>query len=335
MHNKESITILGAGSWGTTVSLVLFSNGHDVTLWSAFEYHTSDMLEKRENTDFLPGHSLPDTLKLTSDIISALKSNIIFMAVPVQHMRAVLEIVATSGVDLSSKIFVNVSKGIELSSLKTPYEILQQEIGVEKNNIVVLSGPTIAKEVVANVPTVAVAASLNEQNATRVQELFDGSTLRVYRNSDVVGVEQAGALKNVIAIACGIADGLGFGTNTKSALVTRGLKEIMEFAGLFETQKETFLGVAGLGDLCTTCFSPDSRNRTFGEKIAQGKSLEKILGDMKMVVEGVVTTKSVYLLAQKNNIDMPIVTQIYKVLYEEKSPLDAVSDLMARPLKVE
>lgn len=336
MSNIKSISIIGAGSWGTTIAILLASkNIYEVTLWAAFEEHASSMHLDRENKDFLPGYSLPESLLITSSIEDALQAELVIIAVPVQFMRSVLGNIHKSGIDLSKKIFLSVCKGIELSSLKTPFEIIQEELSIAPEKVAVLSGPTIAREVARGVPTVAAVASLDENDAVKIQEIFDGTTLRAYRNPDVVGVEHAGALKNVIAIACGISDGLGFGTNTKSALVTRGLREIINFAKIYNVQEDTFWGVTGIGDLCTTCFSPESRNRSLGEKIGKGQTLDEVLSGMKMVAEGVVTAKSVYMIANEHNIDMPIVTEVYKVLYENKSPLEAVKDLMHRPLKAE
>jgi glycerol-3-phosphate dehydrogenase (NAD(P)+) len=250
-------------------------------------------------------------------------------------MRDVLKKMKASGADYSHSVVVTVSKGIELSSLTTPYEIIAEELGISKNRIVVLSGPTIATEVARGVPTAAAAACLDQDRAERVQRLFEKTNFRIYRNDDPAGVERAAALKNVIAIACGIADGLGFGTNTKSALVTRGLREMIRFGRVWGVKDETFQGVTGLGDLCTTCFSSESRNRGFGERLGKGEKAEEILASMKMVAEGVVTAKSVYQLSKKHGLEMPIVTEVYRVIYEGKAPKDAVKELMSRPLKSE
>lgn len=336
MYINKKITIIGAGSWGTTIAMLLSNkNNLDVCLWAAFDDHAKKMQEDRENKDFLPGYPFDETLTISSDLNDALGAEVVILAVPVQFMRSVLKDIKSLGINLDSKIFVTVSKGIELATLKTPFEMIKEELSVSADMIGVLSGPTIAKEVARGVPTVAASACLNLDNAKSVQSLFEATTLRVYSNTDVEGVELAGALKNVIAISCGISDGLGFGTNTKSALITRGLIEMLRFGGIYNVRAETLQGVTGLGDLCTTCFSPDSRNRTLGEKIGSGMSLDEVLGGMKMVAEGVVTCKSVYKLSQEHGIEMPIVTEVYKVLYENKSPKDAVADLMNRPLKAE
>ena len=336
MLNKEPISIMGAGSWGTTLAILLSSKtGPRVTLWSAFMVHLQKMYKERENTDFLPGFKFTEELEVSSSLINALQSKVIIIAVPVQYMRSVLKRIKELDIDLSNKLFVSVSKGIELISLKTPYELIHEVLEVDKENIAVLSGPTIALEIAAGKPAVATVSCSNEENAKFIQKYFNGKNLRVYTNTDIVGVELAGALKNIIAIACGISDGLGFGTNTKSALVSRGLKEMIAFSKLQNVKEETFWGVSGLGDLCTTCFSADSRNRTLGEQIGKGANLENILSEMKMVAEGVVTAKSVYSIASEHAIDMPIASEVYKVLYEDKTPAAAVTDLMSRPLKSE
>jgi glycerol-3-phosphate dehydrogenase (NAD(P)+) len=333
---KESVSIIGAGSWGTTLAVLLARRQRfPVTLWSPFVDQIEVMERVRENRQFLPGMAFPEQLAVTSDITRALESHLVIIAVPVQYMRDALKSIARSGQPLKDRLFVSVSKGIELASLTTPFDMIREELRVAAGNVAVLSGPTIAKEVAAGIPAVAVAACRKDDNAQRIQSIFEGTPLRVYRNNDVVGVEYSGALKNVIAIACGISDGLGFGTNTKSALVCRGLKEMIRFAKLYKAKEETFWGVAGLGDLATTCFSPDSRNRTLGERIGKGESLNDILSGMKMVAEGVATSKSLYALSRKHKIDMPISLEVYNTLFKNKSPQKAVESLMNRPLKAE
>jgi glycerol-3-phosphate dehydrogenase (NAD(P)+) len=226
-------------------------------------------------------------------------------------------------------------KGIEIKSLKRPSEIIKQELGVNLKQIAVLSGPTIAKEIAKDIPAVATVASGSFANAKKIQELFKGTNLRLYTNNDVAGIETAGALKNIIAIACGISDGLGFGTNTKSALICRGLKEMIRFGKALKINEKAFLGISGIGDLCTTCFSAFSRNRYVGEQVGKGRKISDILKSMKMVAEGVTTVKSVYNLSRKYKIEMPITKEIYHMLYENKTPISAVKDLMNRPLKAE
>jgi glycerol-3-phosphate dehydrogenase (NAD(P)+) len=332
----QTISIIGAGSWGTTLGLLLAQDPNNrVLLWAAFDDHVARMRSDRANNDFLKGYPFSDNIEPTSDLKAASLANVIFLAVPTQFMRDVLKKMKATGVDFNHSVIVTVSKGIELATLTTPFEIIADELAVSKNRIVVLSGPTIATEVARGVPTVAAAACFDADRAERVQRLFEKTHFRVYRNDDPMGVERAAALKNVIAIACGIADGLGFGTNTKSALVTRGLREMVRFGHVWGVKDETFMGVTGLGDLCTTCFSSESRNRGFGERLGKGEKADAILAGMKMVAEGVVTAKSVYQLSKKHGLEMPIVTEVYRVIYEGKEPKDAVRDLMARPLKSE
>jgi len=333
---KDKISILGAGSWGTTLAVILAKKSNlQITLWSPFETEVKKIRDNQENKDFLPSIRIPFNVDTTSDLENALSNQIIIIAVPVEHLRAVLKRISDARLKLKNKIFISVMKGIEIKSLKRPSEIIKQELNVNPKQIVVLSGPTIAKEVAKNIPTVATVASYSFANAKKIQELFKETNLRLYTHKDVVGIETAGALKNVIAIACGISDGLGFGTNTKSALICRGLKEMMRFAKALKISEKAFLGISGIGDLCTTCFSALSRNRYVGEKIGKGAKINSILKNMKMVAEGVTTVKSVYNLSRKYKIDMPITKEIYYMLYKNKAPIAAVKDLMNRPLKVE
>lgn len=333
---KETVSILGAGSWGTTLAIILSRKSNlEITLWSPFEAEVKKIIKNQENKDFLPSVKIPFDISITSDLKNALSHHIIIIAVPVEHLRTVLKRISDTKVKLKNKIFISVMKGIEIKSLKRPSEIIKQELSINSKQIVVLSGPTIAKEIAKDIPAVATVASRSSANAKRIQELFKETNLRLYINCDVAGIETAGALKNVIAIACGISDGLGFGTNTKSALICRGLKEMMRFAKALKINEKAFLGISGIGDLCTTCFSVLSRNRHVGEKIGKGEKINSILKNMKMVAEGVTTVKSVYNLSRKHNIDMPITKEIYYMLYRNKAPIQAVRDLMNRPLKVE
>ncbi|MDD4182602.1 MAG: NAD(P)-dependent glycerol-3-phosphate dehydrogenase [Candidatus Omnitrophica bacterium] len=333
---KEKISILGAGSWGTTLAIILSRKSNlEITLWSPFEKEVKKIIKNQENKDFLPSVKIPFNISITSDLKTALSRHIIIIAVPVEYLRAVLKKISNTKVKLKDKIFISVMKGIEIKSLKRPSEIIKQELNINLKQIVVLSGPTIAKEIAKDIPAVATVASRSHANAKKIQELFKETNLRLYTNSDVAGIETAGALKNVIAIACGISDGLGFGTNTKSALICRGLKEMMRFARALKINEKAFLGISGIGDLCTTCFSVLSRNRYVGEKIGKGAKISSILENMKMVAEGVTTVKSVYNLSVKYKIDMPITKEIYCMLYKNKAPVQAVKDLMNRPLKVE
>lgn len=333
---KNRISILGAGSWGTTLAVLLGKKEKfPVVLWTPFRDLADTISREGENKTFLPGVRIPPKLLVTSKASIALSAQIIIIAVPVEYLRATLKRIKESKIDLSKKILVSVMKGVEIESLKRPSSIIKEELGVSDQYIAVLSGPTIAKEVAAGVPTVATAASSSHKNAQCIQKLFKDTALRVYTHSDIAAIETAGALKNIIALACGISDGLGFGANTKSALICRGLKEMIRYAKRFKMKEEAFLGTSGIGDLCTTCFSPSSRNHQVGERLGKGEALADILKDMSMVAEGVTTVKAVNTLSKKFKIDMPITKEVYSILYLNKPPLVAVKDLMSRSLKAE
>ncbi len=331
--NKLSICVLGDGGWGTTLSILLSQKGYTVTMWGAFREYAAYLDKKRLNTRFLPGIKIPKNIVITSDLGEALKDKaLIVFAVPSQYMRAVLKRIPGLGYARDS-IFLSVTKGIEIYSLKRISEIIHEELGDVK--LAVLSGPTIAHEVARGIPTTAVVASSNVKIRKYLQDVFMTERFRVYTNEDVTGVELGGSLKNVIAIACGISDGLKFGTNTKAALLSRGLAEISRLGHAMGAKIGTFSGISGLGDLVTTCISPHSRNRFVGEQIGKGKSVSQIRMKMRMIAEGVPTAKSAYRLSMKNKVDTPIIKEVYRVLYENKSPLQAVSDLMTREKKEE
>jgi glycerol-3-phosphate dehydrogenase (NAD(P)+) len=330
---KEKISIIGAGSWGTTLAVYLAQKGVIVKLHSVFKQHNLQMQKKRENELFLKNVKFPSFLSVETSLKKILGEQIIVIAIPVKFVRKVLKKIARLGINLEDKIFVSVSKGIEVKTLKRVSEIIKEEL--DANHVGVLSGPTIAKEVAKGIPTTAIIASEEEAIGKKLQGLFNSQIFRVYSHTDVVGVELAGALKNIIALACGISDGLGFGTNTKSALVTRGLVEIARIGKKLGAQPQTFWGISGLGDLITTCFSPHSRNRTVGEFIGKGKKLKSVIKEMDMVAEGVETVKSAHRITKELEVNMPIVEQVYKVLYKNKSAYRAVTDLMSRPAKKE
>jgi glycerol-3-phosphate dehydrogenase (NAD(P)+) len=329
---KLRVAILGDGGWGTTLALMLSKKGYAVTLWGAFADYIKVIEKNRFNPRFLPGIKIPRQIAITSDINSAVKDKeIIVLAVPSQFTRSVLKKVA--GKFNKKTIFLSVTKGIEISSSKRISEIVQAELGQVK--FAVLSGPTIAAEVARQIPTTAVAAAVDKQIRKTIQTVFSTKRFRVYTNPDVVGVELGGSLKNVIAIACGVSDGLGFGTNTKAAILTRGLAEISRLGKAMGAKPETFSGISGLGDLVTTCISKQSRNRSVGELIGKGKSLKEICQHMQMIAEGIPTAKSAYALSLKYKIDMPIIREVYHLLYKHKSPRQAVNDLMTRKSKEE
>ncbi len=332
MKQHEKICIVGDGGWGTALALVLLKNGHQVTLWSYDAAYVRSLKKRHENTKFLPGIKLPKALNITNDLKEAIKESfVIVFAVPTPFLRSVVGRV--SGKLFEGKICVNVAKGIEATTFMTPDQILRSYI--KKAPIAVLSGPSHAEEVARNIPTCVVVASSNKTVSKRLQALFMSQHLRVYTADDIRGVEIGAALKNVIAIAAGMADGLKFGANTKAALVSRGLTEIVRLGVTLGAKKETLYGLTGLGDLITTCFSPYGRNRAVGERLARGESMKHIRATMEMVAEGVRTSRSVYFLARKQKIEMPICNEVYKVIYRHKTPQQALKDLMMRAAKPE
>lgn len=329
------ITVLGAGSWGTTLALVLYDNHHDVNLWT-FDNEQADLIrEKHENPQFLPGVILPSEIKITTDIESSCHDrDMIVAAVPSQFLRSVLQRVAH--LDLQHTIICNVAKGIENGSLMTMSEVLLDVLMHERReNIAILSGPSHAEEVSLKIPTMVVSASFKMKTAKIVQEAFVNDYFRVYVNEDIRGVELGGAIKNVIAIGAGLSDGAGFGDNTKAAIMTRGIYEITRLGAKMGAQPITFAGLSGMGDLIVTCMSRHSRNRFVGEEIGKGRNVGEVLSDMTMVAEGVATAKSVHQLAQKHRVEMPMAEEVYKVLFEDKNPRQATIDLMLRDTRGE
>lgn len=329
------ITVLGAGSWGTTLALVLISNGHEVQLWTYKKEQAELMQEKRENPQFLPGIFLPPQLQIVTDIEAACsKREMIVAAVPAQFLRSVVERIAH--LDLTQTIICNVAKGIENTTHMTMSEVLLDVLEHEKqDNIAILSGPSHAEEVSRQIPTAVVAASFREKTAKVVQEAFMTPYFRVYLNDDVRGVELGGALKNVIAVAAGISDGAGFGDNTKAAIMTRGIYEITRLGVKLGAKPRTFAGLSGVGDLIVTCMSRHSRNRYVGEQVGKGRKLEEVLKEMVMVAEGVATARSALELERKYRVELPIITEVHRVLFEGKDARQATRDLMTRDAKGE
>ena len=328
-------TVLGAGSWGTTLALVLLENGHDVKLWTYKSSQAELMRQKHENPDFLPGIYLPPQLDITTDIEKAAHSrDLIVAAVPSQFLRSVVEKIAD--LDLAKTVICNVAKGIENETLMTMSEVLLDVLKHEKKeNIAILSGPSHAEEVCRKMPTAIVSAAYKMKAAKVVQDAFMTSYFRVYVNEDIRGVELGGAIKNVIAVGAGISDGAGFGDNTKAAIMTRGVYEITRLGVRMGAQPRTFAGLSGIGDLIVTCMSRHSRNRYVGEQIGKGRQLKDILKEMLMVAEGVASTKSVRDLSRKHRIEMPIVESVYEMLFEGKDPQRAMGELMTRDAKGE
>lgn len=325
--------VLGDGAWGTAIALLLAAGeGHRVTLWSAREENGRILRERRENIHLLPGVPIPPAIELTTDIAEAVKdAELWIVAIPTVYLRETLQRAVPFA--KGSPPVLSLAKGLENETFLRPTEIIQQVLGTKR--VAVLSGPSHAEEVSRGMPTTVVAASADWELANRVQQRFSGDRFRVYTNHDMVGVELGGALKNIIGIAAGISDGLGFGDNAKAALLTRGLVEIARFGVALGAEHQTFFGLAGLGDLITTCISRHGRNRHVGERLARGDKLPAILASMKMVAEGVYTTRSVHDKAARMGIDMPITAEVHRVLYENKDPATAVKDLMVRELRSE
>lgn len=338
MHKPAStekrirIGILGDGGWGTTLAVILAKKSHDVSLWGAFPGYLDVIKRERENKKFLPGIKIPRSVRIIKDAKTLIcNSDIIVMAIPSHFLRAVLKKIPS--IHFRSKVVISVIKGIENHTYKRMSEILKDALGDIR--IAVLSGPSISLEVAKNIPTAVVVASSDIILAKSLQRIFATDSFRVYVHSDIIGVELGGALKNIIAIACGISDGLGFGTNTKAAILNRGIIEITRLGVALGAKQETFWGLSGMGDLVTTCISPYGRNRWVGEQIGRGKKLKQVMNKMEMVAEGVWTVKAAYKLARKYKIDMPITKQVYEVLYRNKDPRKAVNELMTRKLKEE
>ncbi len=330
-----NICILGAGGWGTALAVMLHSNKHSVTLWEFNKEYAHTLDEFRENFYFLPKVKIPKQIKITNDIESAIhKADIIVIATPTQYIRHVIENIRQ--IDFDGRIILSVSKGIENNSFMTVSEIFLDVFkNIKSKNISVLSGPSHAEEVARMLPTAVVASSTDSKNAETVQKVFSNRYFRVYRSDDVKGVELGGALKNVIAIAAGLSDGAGFGDNTKSAIMIRGINEITRLGVLLGAKDKTFQGLSGMGDLIVTCMSKLSRNRYVGEEVGKGKKLKDVLAEMKMVAEGVATTVSTHGLAKSMDIELPIIEQVYKVLFHGKDPHQATEKLMTRDLKKE
>lgn len=333
---KRHIAIIGDGAMATLSAIMLAENKLPVRLWSVFPQHLLEISAARENKRFLPGVALPDGVHITAearDVIAG--ATLAISAVPTQFMRSVWKTLQPFVPD--ELPICSVSKGIENGTLMRPTQIVADVLdGTRRPRaLATLSGPSIAPEVASRHPTTVVAASEEEELAEKVQKMFSRPYFRVYTNSDLVGVELAGATKNVIAIAAGILDGLKCGDNAKAALLTRGLVEITRLGVALGARAETFAGLAGMGDLVTTCISPVGRNRSFGEAVGRGKTVEQALAATESVVEGVATTASVVELAAKTGVDMPITRGIYSVLFEHRNPGQAIAELMNRPLRAE
>jgi len=328
----STVAVLGAGSWGTTLAVHLAALGHDVRLWGHLPEDLARIETDRENRKFLPGIAIPDGVKVRAELERALAgAEFVFFVVPSQAVREVAAQVA--GFGGTGARFVSAAKGFELRSGLRLSEVLAETLG--SGDVVVLTGPSHAEEVSRGVPTSVVAAAARGENARSVQLLCSSPRLRVYANDDVAGCEIAAALKNVMAIAAGVCDGVGFGDNTKGALLTRGLAEISRLGVAMGGRRETFFGLAGMGDLITTAMSRHSRNRYVGERLGRGETLEQVLGAMTMVAEGVHTSRAARDLGRRHGVDLPITEQVCALLFEGRSPLEAMQALMTRDLRSE
>jgi glycerol-3-phosphate dehydrogenase (NAD(P)+) len=329
------IGVLGAGSWGTTLAILLSENNHDVSLWTYSEDQAQVIRKTRLNAEFLPEIVVPPQVEILTDIEKAVfRKELVVAAVPSQFLRSVAKQVERF--DFTNTIFVNVAKGIENVTLLTMSDVLLDVlVKAKKENVCTLSGPSFAEEVSRKIPTAIVAACASSRTAKAVQSVFATPYFRVYVNEDLRGVELGGSLKNVIAVGAGISDGAGFGDNTKAAIMTRGIVEITRLGVAMGADRRTFAGLSGVGDLIVTCMSRHSRNRYVGEQIGKGRKLSHILKEMVMVAEGVQTTESTRDLAQRYGIEMPITNEVHNALFEGKDPHKATQDLMTRDAKEE
>jgi glycerol-3-phosphate dehydrogenase (NAD(P)+) len=330
-----NIAVLGAGGWGIAISKLLTENDHRVMLWEFDTEEMQKLAKSREHKQKLPGVIIPDKVEITDDLNKAVsKSELLALALPSHTVRGVAK--RLSSLKLKDALVVNLAKGIENNTLLRMSEVLRQELPSHLHEkITTLSGPSHAEEVARKHPTTVVVAGFKEDIAKKVQQTFMNPYFRVYTNSDLVGVELGGSLKNVIAIASGICDGMGLGDNSKGALLSRGLAEIIRLGEKLGARRETFAGLSGLGDLVTTCISRYSRNRFVGEEIGKGKTLKEVESEMVMVAEGIKTTRSAYQLSLKHQIEMPITQQVHRVLFEDKKPGEAIRELMTRDPKSE
>lgn len=327
-----NVGVLGAGSWGTALALLLHKNGHHVTVWSISKEEVEMLSKEREHKSKLPGVKLPEEMQFTNVLEEAIQGkDFMVLAVPSPFTRATARNMKPYVAE--NQIIVDVAKGIEEDTLMTLSQQIHEEI--PQADVAVLSGPSHAEEVGRGLPTTCVVGAKTKKTAEYLQEAFMNEVFRVYTSPDTLGIELGGALKNVIALAAGIADGLGYGDNTKAALITRGIAEIARLGVAMGGKMESFTGLTGIGDLIVTCASVHSRNRRAGILIGQGKTMEEAMEEVKMVVEGVYSTKSAVKLAEKYNVSIPIIEQVNAVLFEGKNPGEAVKELMLRDKRIE
>ena len=331
---KAKITVFGAGAFGTAIANILAQNDRDVVLWAREPEVVESIRKKKENQKFLPGVSLKNIFVASETEYTLEGRNALIFAIPCQYVRDFLVKIQKNVP--KDAILINLAKGIEVSTLQTTSQIFEDVFGKEiSNRYVTLSGPSFAKEVALGLPTYAVVASSNEAMAVKAQKIMSTKSFRLYSSTDVRGVELGGALKNIMAIGVGIAEGLGFGNNTRASLITRYLQEMVRFGEVFGAQKKTFSGLSGIGDLMLTCYGTLSRNHQVGLKLGKGEKLSGILKSLPHIAEGVATAKAVYQISQKKNLDMPNTEFVYRVLYKNVPPKEAFTTLMARELKSE
>ena len=328
------ISVIGSGGWGIALTILLHKNGHDLTIWSFDKKEAEELKKTRQNKTKLPNILLPEDIKVTNDLKEAVDDkDILILAVPSKAIRSVSK--SLKNIIKDNQIIVNVAKGLEEDTLETMTDIIEEELKDKNPKVAVLSGPSHAEEVGRGIPTTCVVSAHNKELTLYLQNIFMNPSFRVYTSLDMLGVEIGGALKNVIALAAGIADGLNYGDNTKAALITRGIKEISALGVAMGGEQSTFYGLTGLGDLIVTCASMHSRNRRAGILLGQGKTLDEAIKEVNMVVEGIYSAKSALIAAKKYNVEIPIIEQVNAVLFENKNAAEAVNELMIRDKKLE
>ena len=328
------ISVIGSGGWGIALTILLHKNGHNLTIWSFDKKEAEELKKTRQNKTKLPNILLPEDVKVTNDLREAVDDkDILILAVPSKAIRSVSK--SLKNIIKDNQIVVNVAKGLEEDTLETMTDIIEEELKDKNPKVAVLSGPSHAEEVGRGIPTTCVVSAHNKELTLYLQNIFMNPSFRVYTSPDMLGVEIGGALKNVIALAAGIADGLNYGDNTKAALITRGIKEIASLGVAMGGEQSTFYGLTGLGDLIVTCASMHSRNRRAGILLGQGKTLDEAIKEVNMVVEGVYSAKSALMAAKKYNVEIPIIEQVNAVLFENKNAAEAVNELMIRDKKLE
>ncbi|QYR63120.1 NAD(P)H-dependent glycerol-3-phosphate dehydrogenase [Fusobacterium animalis] len=328
------ISVIGSGGWGIALTILLHKNRHNLMIWSFDKKEAEELKKTRQNKTKLPNILLPEDIKVTDDLKEAVDDkDILILAVPSKAIRSVSK--SLKNIIKDNQIVVNVAKGLEEDTLETMTDIIEEELKDKNPKVAVLSGPSHAEEVGRGIPTTCVVSAHNKELTLYLQNIFMNPSFRVYTSPDMLGVEIGGALKNVIALAAGIADGLNYGDNTKAALITRGIKEISALGVAMGGEQSTFYGLTGLGDLIVTCASMHSRNRRAGILLGQGKTLDEAIKEVNMVVEGVYSAKSALMAAKKYNVEIPIIEQVNAVLFENKNAAEAVNELMIRDKKLE